>query len=159
MATAKHITQNAVAGSVPYDNSTSGIPADDVQGAIDAIAAGAGSGASPGFTYGRSGVSNTGTYLLNETVPSNISGRTMPVSGTIAEVFVAQELAGTFSFKIQKRSGASFVDLATFTVTAVRTATFATSIAITKGDEIAVVISSDSTKNVVIGFVAKGTMS
>jgi hypothetical protein len=147
-----------VAKNIFYDNTTSGIAANEVQTAIDLLAGGAGSGASPGFTYGRSGNVGSNTYLLNDTVPSNVSGRTVPVTGFVSEVFVAQELADTFSFKIQKRSGASFVDLATITVTSVRTTTASLSnVAVVKGDELSIVVSSGSCKNPVIGFVVKGT--
>lgn len=117
------------------------------------------SGASPGFTFGRSGVSNSNTYLLCDTVPSNISGRTVPVTGYIEEVFVAQELTDTFTFKIQKRVGASFTDLLTLTVTASRTANFNTFASVSRGDELAVIISNNSTKNAVIGCVIKGVMA
>lgn len=115
--------------------------------------------ASPGFTWGASGNLNSGSYLLNDTVPSNVAGRMVPLtSGYIAQAFVAVENSTTASFVIQKRSGASFVDLTTITLTAARVGTFnlGTSITVSLNDEIAVKVSSGSCKNPVLGLVIKG---
>ncbi len=45
---------------------------------------------SPGFTWGDSGT-NKNTYLLNDTVPSNKSGRLVPLDGDIVAVSVVVE--------------------------------------------------------------------
>jgi len=151
---------SAVARSIFYDNSVSGLISTNAQDAIDELNTTAAVSASPGFTWGRSGNSTAGAYLQNDTVPSNVSGRIVPLSsGNITNVFIACDVTATFSIKIQKRSGASFVDLTTVTITAARTGTFTvTGVPVVLNDEIAVQVSSGSAQNVVVGIVIKGSL-
>ena len=117
---------------------------------------------SPGFTWGRSGNISRGTYLLNDTVPSNNVGRVVPISsGVIEKVFIALEVAATVTFDIQKRTGATLTTLGSVTITSARTTTVDTSIAVTFGDEIAIRVapgSTDAAKNPVLGVIIKGSL-
>lgn len=117
--------------------------------------------ASPGFTWGRSGQTNAGTYLQNDTVPSNQTGRIVPIStAEISKVFVANEASNTFSINVLKRIGVgSFTTLATISLVAqrVKTQSF-TGVSVALGDEIAVQVASGSCKNPVVGIVILGTI-
>lgn len=117
--------------------------------------------ASPGFTWGRSGTTPPGSYLQNDTVPSNISGRLVPVSGGyIRTVFVALKNAASCTVVIQKRVGAVFTDLATVTLTSqrIKIENLPTTVSVAFGDEIAVKIGSGSASDPVVGLVIKGTL-
>jgi hypothetical protein len=114
--------------------------------------------ASPGFTWGKSGTVTAGTYLLNDTVPSSLTGRIIPVyNGLVTKMFISVQTATTCTVKLQKRSGASFVDLATITLSAARTnvQTYV-GVNLTYQDELAVVVSSGSCSNPVVGAIIEG---
>ena len=156
----KQIARTQIANQVPYDNTVSGLTAIDVQAAIDEIKFNASIAAAPGFSWGRSGTLPANTYLLNDTVPSNISGRPVPLNnGVITTAFMTQENAVIFSFKIQKRTGVSFVDLSTITTSLQRAETFTSlNISVALNDEIAIKIVSGNPKNVDVGLIIKGTL-
>lgn len=114
--------------------------------------------ASPGFSWGRSGAIPTNTYLLNDSVPSNVTGRVVPLTtGTIKKAVIACGTSSTFDVKIQRRSGASFVDLATVSVSAARTKVQTLSVSVSSGDELAILVSSGSTDNLVVSLIMVGT--
>ena len=150
------------AENIYYNNSDSGLIADNVKDAIDELSATASVSASPGFTWGRSGNISSGSYLLNDTVPSNTTGRVIPLqSGTIEQVFIAIEIATTASFDIQKRVSGSWVTQSTVTITSSRIATINTSVAVALNDEIAIRVSpttANNPKNPVLGVIIKGTI-
>jgi len=114
--------------------------------------------ASPGFTWGKSGkVGPSIIYLLNDTVPSNITGRLVPIDDAIiAEVFVSNELNNTFIIAVEKRVGAVFVELLTISLIAQRTKIQSFAVSVTRGDELAVKLKSGSAKNPVVGVIIKG---
>lgn len=145
--------------TVPFDNSTNGFVSEDVQGAIEELAVTAAVSASPGFTWGKSGnVSNA--YLLNDTVPSNTSGRLSPVTGQLEVIFVTCQNNSNATVVIEKRVGATFTTLASITLSSARKGTFVLSPApaISVNDEIAVRISGASIKNPVVGVIIKGSL-
>jgi hypothetical protein len=142
---------------VPYDNTTSGLAAEDVQAAIDEIGGDLANAASPGFTFGKASNVNADTFLLNENVVSSKAGRVVPVDGEIRVVYVACENAATFDVEILRRSGASFVLLATANVVAARTHTQTFAVAVSTGDEIAAKVVTGSARNVVVGVTIIGT--
>lgn len=146
------ITQ--VAESIPFDNSSNGFIADEVQSAIEEI----GASASPGFSWGRSGNSNVGTYLQVDSVPSNLAGRIVPLSsGIISDIFMTCEKITTCSVEIQVRVGATFTTIHTETLTASRKKTSSlTGVTVSLGDELCCRISSGSAKNIVVGVIIKG---
>jgi hypothetical protein len=103
------------ARATPFDNSVLNLPGNpqDTQTALELIYQGAAPIASPGFTWGRSGTTRN-TYLSNDTVPSNLSGRVVTLQGNITSIFVANQNAGDkFQVQIQKRVGNTFTTVAT----------------------------------------------
>ena len=155
-------TITPVAKSVPFDNATNGFVSTDVQAAIEEMSTTAAVSASPGFTWGYNGNATAGTYLANDGVPSNVSGRMVPlVSGFIAEIFVLNQLTTTYSVDVQKRVGAIFTTVQTVTVTAARGNVFSVSVAVAKYDELCVRVSPTSAnnpKNIDVGIIIKGTI-
>lgn len=151
-----NITKNSVAAGTPFDNSTNGFTSSNVQNAIEEIK----SSASPGFGFGRSGVSNSGTYLQNETVPSNVTGRYVYInSPVIKRVFTSNETVGTYSLQVWEHDGnlLNAALLGTITVTAALGGDFTVSWATTKGKQLAMLISSGSAKNIVAGLELSGS--
>jgi hypothetical protein len=148
-----------VAKSTPYDNGTSGLAATDVQAAIDELTNNANTTLSTGFTWGRSGNVNTNTYLINDSVPSNIAGRIVPVNtGKIVQVLVSSQNADTFTVLIQKRSGVSFINLGSFSVSASRLASFTATIPVALNDELVLKLSSGSCSNLVVALVIRSAI-
>lgn len=151
-----NITKSSVAISIPFDNSTNGFTATEVQSAIEEVK----SSASPGFSFGRSGVANAGTWLQNETVPSNITGRYVYVNSPVVKrVFVGNETSGTFSIEIYQHDGnlVNSTLLGSVTVTAANGGDFTVSWPTARGKQLAIMISSGSVKNIVAGLELAGS--
>jgi len=146
-----------VAESVPFDNATNGFTSDNVQGAIEEI----GASASPGFTWGRSGVSGSGTYCLNDAVPSNKAGRTVVLnSAKIVKLFTASEDLDTYTLQIYYHDGneINLTLVTTLTVTASRTGDSGTiSISVPNGKQLAAKLNTGSAKNLIVGIIMQGT--
>lgn len=147
--------------NIPYDNTDSGLTAADVKAAIDEAVAGGGTGASPGFSFGRSGNVSSGAYLQNESVPSNVTGRPVDlVDARVTQVSISNENSNTFTVELEEHDGTTYTSLGTFAVTAARSAKYTgISISVTSGKEIAAKISSGSCKNPVVTVYVKGDAS
>jgi len=117
--------------------------------------------ASPGFTWGMSGnVKNQ--WLLNDTVPSNRTGRNFPFyNGEIIKVSVSNELSNTFDVKIYEHDGTTYTLLTTVSMVAQRSSVFILSgIFVTRNKELAVYISAsgaNAAKNPVVALILSGT--
>jgi hypothetical protein len=131
----------------------------DVQNAIEEVSYSVSNSASPGFSWGRSGSASSGTWLQNETVPSNITGRNFPFyNGSLTEVSVSNESVNTFSVEIYEHDGTTYTLLATVSLTAQRSNVQSfTGVSVTKGLELAVKVSSGSGKNIVVQAILRGT--
>jgi len=118
----------------------------------------AGTGASPGYSFGRSGNTSAGNYLLNEAVPSNLTGRPVGLSDcSIIGIVVSNENINTFQVEIEEHDGVTYTSLGIYTITASRSSSFLNlSVPVTSGKELAVKISSGSCKNVVVTIYVKG---
>lgn len=113
--------------------------------------------ASPGFTYGRSGNLSSGTYLLNDTVPGNKSGRVvMLYDAVITEAFIAVENNTTCVLSILRRTTGSYAEIGTISLTAERKKVITLNIPVDREDEIAIQVKSGSCKNPDVGLVLKG---
>jgi hypothetical protein len=117
--------------------------------------------ASPGFTWGRSGNVPPGTWLLNDSVPSNKSGRMVFLnSASLMKVFVTNEKNTTYSIDVYEHDKTTYTLLTTVTVTANYSGTFTiTGVNLTTGKELAMKVSSGSAntpKEVVAGVLIKG---
>jgi hypothetical protein len=164
MTTSKHISIGPVAGSVPFDNSTNGFTSTDTQAAIEEVKALVSTSASPGFSYGRSGISSGGTYMQCETVPSNVSGRWVYVSGAeVVSVSVTNELTTTYSMTVSYHNGngAGETTLGTVTVTGAKGATIPVSWSVPINTQLAVRVANataNSPKNVVVVLQLQGSL-
>jgi len=115
--------------------------------------------ASPGFTWGKSGNITATTYLWNDTVPSDKTGRIVPLlNGQITNIVVANEVTNTFTIEVLKRLGAgSFSVLESVALTAERKKTKeVTGIPVALGDELAVRVSAGAAKNPVVAVIIRG---
>jgi hypothetical protein len=147
-----------VATQVPFDNQGTDFLADNVQDALVE----SGVSASPGFSFGRSGLVGAGTWLNRPgNVPSNRAGVTIPVSSPVVrEVSCSNRNVDTYTIEIYEHEGnlTNVVLLGSFTVTAARGATFTTSLSTTKGKQIATRLSSStgSVRDLGVDIVIKG---
>jgi hypothetical protein len=156
---------NPVAGSIPYDDSvqTPLSGTDDVQEMLDYLKNQVAVSASPGFTWGRSGNVSTGTWLLNDSVPSNTSGRLIFLnSAEIVKIFIANEDATILSVDIYSHDGNSvnLTLLGTVTTAATRNNTFTVSYSVALNKQIGLRLSpssANSGKNMVAGCLIKGS--
>ena len=145
------VYKSPVAGSTPYDNTTSGLVADDVQAAIDELSSEVSQSASPGFSFGRGGNTPSGTWLLRTGgPPSNKTGVPMGItSPVITRISVGNETISTFDVAVYEHEGDE-VNLTLFTTVSVvsaRTGTFTVNIPATTGRQLAVLINSGAAKN------------
>ena len=162
-STTKHISVTPVAKSVPFDNSTNGFVSTGVQAAIEEVNAKVLTSASPGFSFGRTGVCSAGTYMQCETVPSNVSGRWVYInSAEIRRVFMANELATTYTMEVTYHDGNAVgeVLLGSVTITAAKGGEFFVTWPVPTNKQIAVRVAAstaNSPKNIVIGLELRGT--
>jgi hypothetical protein len=157
----KH-SSTPVAKVVPFDNTTpgaAGLISTDVQSAIEEIRTEAEDSASPGFTWGSSGNTTSGSWLINDSVPSNKAGRAIFLNNaTLEYVFVRCELAATFNLDFYEHDGITFTLITTVSIVAARGGAFPiASLPLTTGKELAVQLSGGSAKNPVVGCILKGT--
>jgi hypothetical protein len=150
-----HVKKTPVARSVPFDNSTNGFQAEDVQAAIEEI----GASASPGFSWGRNGNSSTGTWLNNEGVSSNLSGRLVFISNpSLAVIFTANRNLSTYTLGVYTHDGneinLTLVD--TLVITSARGGFKTTNISIPAGKQLAVRVETGSAQDIVAGVILKG---
>jgi hypothetical protein len=157
------VSLTPVAKSVPFDNSTNGFTATDTQAGIEEAKAAVNTSASPGFSFGRSGVATAGTFLQCESVPSNISGRWVYIgNAAVKKVFVSNETSTTYKIDILSHdgSGANLTSLGTITVTSALGGAFDVDWAVATSKQIAVRVATDSAnapKNIVCGLELRGT--
>ena len=137
--------------AVLEDNSTS-------NGVWDFLAFSIESFSAPPFLMGRSGNAPQGTWLQNETVPTNLVGVPIFVDeGYIARVAVFNEGANTFTIEVYEHDGVTFTLLHTVTMTAqVSKIEQNLNIPVTYGKGLAALISSGSAKNVKVALSLRG---
>ena len=139
------------ADGVPFDPTGSALVSTEVGPALREIDDRISSAVSPGFSWGKSGNATNNTWLLNDTVPSNLAGRVVPVDGTIVKIFAACQNNTTGSIGIYSRSGATFTLLATITFSSQRFKVDTFDVDVDAEDELAARVTSGSFKNPVIG--------
>jgi len=168
MKVAGPVYKSPVAGSVPYDDTiqTPASGTEDVQAMLDYLKHSVAVSASPGFTWGRSGNVGPSSWLLNDSVPSNVSGRTIfLISAQILKVYVAnQDAQANITFGIYEHSGdgTGMTLLGTVTTAASRSNTFSVAWNVTLNKQLAIKVastSSASAKNPVVGVLLKGALS
>lgn len=160
----KHVAITPVSKSIPFDNSTNGFVSTNAQAAIEEVNSKIQTSASPGFSFGRTGVCSGGTYMQCETVPSNVSGRWVYIANAIVtHVYIANELSTTFTMEVTYHdgNGTNEVVLGTATVTAAKGADVAVNWSVPTGKQIAVRVfngTANSPKNVVVGLQLTGSV-
>jgi hypothetical protein len=148
-----------VAKSVPFDNSTNGFNATEVQSAIEEVK----SSASPGFSFGRSGTVTSGTFLQCESVPSNVSGRWVYInSAVITRVFVSNEDTTTYKLEVlyHDGGGVGLTSIGSVTVTAAKGAAFTVNWPVPTNKQLSIRVATDSpnnAKNLVCGLELSGS--
>lgn len=154
-----------VAEEVPYDDTieTPASGTEDVQAMLDYLKNKVAVSASPGFTWGRSGTVTASTWLLNDAVPSNTSGRLIFLnSAEIVKVFVANEDPTILTMHVYSHDGDSInlTLLGSVTTGATRSETFTVSYPVALNKQIAIRLApgSASGKNMVVGCLIKGSI-
>ncbi len=152
-----------VAKSIFFNNSGTDLTSNNVEDAIKELDDNAAVSASPGFTWGRKGRSNTGTWLKNDDVPSNRSGRTTALlsSPVITRIFTATDKLDTYDLSVYEHDGdeINLTLLTTVSVTSSRVGDFGVNVSVTNGRQLATRVTSGSAKNIVVGVILKGATS
>ena len=119
--------------------------------------------ATPGFTWGDSGVIKN-AYLLNDSVPSNKSGRLVTITGQIVSIFIATEsTTDEYTLQIRRRVGNTFTTIATISADdgdGLRIYNLSISVAVAEGDELAAYLKKSGNKgatNPVCGIIIQGS--
>ena len=149
-----------VATQVPYDNTDSGLIAEDTKAAIDEIVQSVATSASPGFGFGKGGNIASGAYLECESVPSNISGRYVYINDAIVtRVFISVQNAATFDIEVfyHDGNGVNNTSLGTVSLVASTGGEFSVSWSVPTAKQLAMRIVNGSAKNAVGGLELQGT--
>lgn len=118
---------------------------------------GFGASASPGFTWGRKGTVGTGAYLMNDDVPSNVTGRLVTFARpVIKKILVTNGSVSTFDITVQEHDGVTYTNLATISVVADREAVASLSVPVTSGMQLAVQVTAGTADNPVVGIILDG---
>jgi hypothetical protein len=147
---------------ISYSNLSSGIPAANVQTAIDYLAGLSATSASPGFSFGRAGVVSAGTFLQCETVPSNVAGRWVYInSAVVRKVYVSNEVLGPFTAEVLYHDGnaVNLTSLGTVTTGAVYGQAFTVTWSVPPNKQLAIRVTTGSAKNIVCGLELTGTVA
>jgi len=150
-----------VAKQIYFDKGTSGMVSENVEDAIKENRNTLQTSASPGYSFGRASNANNNTWLQVETVPSNKAGRYVYInSATITEVFVSVETVSTFDVSIYEHEGdeVNLTFIGTVSIAATRGGAFPVNWAITTGRQLAMRITSGSTRNIVAGLELSGSI-
>ena len=145
-----------VASSIPFDNSSNGFTAQDVQAAIEELNI----SYSPSFSWGRSGNVITNTWLLNDGVSSNISGRFVFVnSPKLVFIYVTNKNVTTYTIGVYQHDGnnTNLTLLDSLTVNSARGGFKVSNVAVTPGKQLAIRLTSGSATDVVAGVILKGS--
>lgn len=148
------------ASNVFFDNTSNGFTSEQVQAAIEEAAGAVDDGASSGFVFGKNGTSPSGTWLINNDVPSNQVG--LPVAfdnGEVDRVIVRNSNdTATFDVEVYEHDGTTFTLVTTVSVSSAR-GNIAEGIgySTTKGKELAAKVSSGSARNPKVSIIVKGT--
>ena len=117
--------------------------------------------ASPGFTWGKSGNVGSGTWLLNDTISSDLVGRNFPLyNGSLDKISVSNELASTFTISVYEHDHTTYTLLSSLSLTSqIRKSALITGVSVSYDKELAVRVTSGSCKNVVVQLILSGTLT
>ncbi len=121
-----------------------------------------GNGASPGFSFGRRGAVAVNTWLRNEEVPSNRTGRVIAVNNPAAVlVSVANRNVTTYTITFFEHDGnlINLTTLGSITVTADRGGELSINVPLTQGKQLAARLTAGSNvRDLVATVTVKGTV-
>lgn len=140
----------ARASIVPFDNSTNGFTAVDVQAAIEEAKAMAEGKARWVVMIGFDGNGSTGRWLEFLTnISSNVSGYVLPAPSYMLELSASCESSTTVTFTVYKQVTSV---LETLTLTSTRKASKTVSVSLTTLDELSAKITSGSCSKPTVGI-------
>lgn len=118
------------------------------------------SSASPGFVFGRSGNTSSGTWLENEGTPSNTVGVPILTNNPILTAIIAtnETNTATFTVEVYEHDGTTFTFVDSLIITSARTGKkiLTTPASLTSEKELAIKVSSGSAKNVKVTCLIGG---
>lgn len=149
-----------VAENIPYDPSDSLLTSTDVKAALDETSQNLATSASPGFSWGRSGNLSSGTWLNNESVPSNRAGRSVTFNhAKIVRIYSANEDLDTYTLSVYEHEGSeiNLTLLTTLSITASRTGDSGPiDVPVTTNRQLAIRVTAGSVKNIIVGINLSG---
>lgn len=152
------ITRTQEASDTPFDNSTNGLVSTDVQAAIEEV------NTVRSFTamFNRSGSVPASTWLLSDTIPSNISGYAIaPTAANIVKIFVSNQdpTVMNLEFYTHDGNGINLTLIGTAVTAATRSNTFSVTYSVAVNKQIAVRLGAASAagKNLIVGCLVRGS--
>lgn len=151
--------------TVPFDPDNDpdcSLTSETTQEAIEELCRFTAISASPGFTWGRSGNVTSGAWLLNDTVPSNLTGRNVFLYNAVIEmVYTTNEITNTYNLSIYEHDGTVYTLLTTISLVSAKSVEvyLVPSVNVTKGKELAARVTSGSGKNITAGILMRGTLT
>lgn len=159
-----------VAVSVPFEplrnpgfgGQPSVLTSEEAQSAIEEVQANVSADLSYSHTMGRSGSVPSSTYLLNDSIPSNLSGKNNALNNAkIVKVSVSNQGATALTVELLTHDGdeVNLTVIGSVTTPAQRSSTFTVSypVAVNKQVAIRLAAASASAKNLNICYQVKGT--
>ena len=114
--------------------------------------------ASPGFSFGRQNAVTAGSWLLNESTPSNKSGRPVLLdTPTLTRIAVTNSVVNTYTIGIYEHDKTTFTLLDSITVTADFDGVKEDiNVAVTKGKELAALLTSGNANDLIVTLSVRG---
>lgn len=110
-------------------------------------------GVSPAFTLARQGAVSTNTWLLNNGVPSNLTGIRIFTASNLTRVFVESSSSSTYEVTIYQHDHAIYTVLTVLTVTGTYGNEIIVDIPLTLGQAIAARVTSGTATDPVVGLI------
>jgi len=132
---------------------------DNVQEVIEELCKKVLTSASPGFSFGRPGDLTANTWLKNENVPSNKSGRWVYIqNAVITHIFIAVENIDTFDVAVYHHDGGgiNLTFVGRVTVTSARGGSFPVNFPVPTDKQIAVRLENGPADDIVVGLELRG---
>lgn len=136
---------------------------DDVQEGFENLSFLTAVTSAPPLAWDRNGVVNQGTYLLNGSIPSNVTGRRVFLyNAELVYIYVSNSLSTTYTIDLILHNKVTYNTIASLTTTAdYGTELYYTGFPLTRGWELATRVSPTSANkpsNVVVGVLMKGSL-
>lgn len=111
-------------------------------------------GAAPGFVFARQGALGVSTWLLANSIPSNLTGvRNLFTNTRIKLISADSSSSSTYQFTVFEHDHVTYTPLGAFTVTAAYGDTFTPTLSLTSGKNLAVQVTSGSATDLAVTLV------